>query len=1155
MRKMFRLQLACLAFLTLLCTGHVSAFNTSMYATQSKLATGKWVKVSIPENGVYEITYDELREMGFSNPARVHVYGAGGNRISDELDGTAPDDLKQVPILRTNNKICFYGNGPISFNMVDPSSKTRFLRTFNPYSQVGCYLLTEESTPDVVPTVLPTVTGSTFNDRSTSLNYFYHERELVSVINSGKEMLGEDFSKSRVLVDYYLPHFCDSTIVLQTSIGARTSETGYVNAVIHSGGATDTTAYSQSTSRINSPSSGSYEKYNSASPTDRLILSRPNERGQFEPLLKYTTANGSSTMACLDYFIMTYQQENTLTDAPDNQLLMGYGLVMGTDRFLIPDAPSSTVVWRITNTQTPQEVPTNSYSGASGNGVSFSTELTIRTVFVAFDPAKTLKKISSYEAVANQNLHGMAVPDMLIITTRAYLEQAERLADLHRAIDGIDVAVVTQDQVFNEFSSGTRDGMAYRLLCKMLYDRNSAKFKNLLLFGTGSFDNRELMGPRPNDLLTYQSENSNMEDKSFTCDDFFGYLDDNSGTNISNEMLRIGVGRITCVDVEEARSDVDKIVEYYANPDYGVWRNNAVVTSDSPDQGLYMYQGQGYKNMIDNSLHTGMHVNTVHNSMYPRSAIEPTFAVDRKTATEAKNKMAYLLKDGAYFFTYVGHAGAVSFTKTNKMWTTGDVARTTYRHFPIMSTACCNVAHYDNETRGIAELMFHKRDGGAIALLTSSRMVFSSSNDMLNRYFINALFGYDRTGVMPTLGEAYREAKTSFELPNTNKMSFFLLGDPAIRVNYPVSRFNITHVNGTDVSNEADTVNANISPLLKFEVRAQVVDADGKIDRTFNGDATVMLYDYEDVFTTLSYSTDGVPEDRNIYFDRAKIAEVTGRVVNGQFTGTMIAPQSPLAYNENVMIRVYAHKDNSNYMVNGLTKRVIMRPYDASAVITDTQSPVITNMFVNDAATFAEGAPVPPNSMLYINATDNEGISMEHNSASKSMKLLLDGGKQTYKEVTCYAKIADGGKAVNVEFPLSNLAAGPHTLTYMVSDMLGNTATRTISFLVGEGSLVDLVADKMPAFLDGQVNFAMNTSLTVTPDVTVRVTDATGKLVWKTTASSFPVAWDMKDMNGNKVPAGLYRYYGTYNDGVNYGGTAISNLIVLDALKKAASKH
>ena len=76
--------------LALLCASTAGAFNTSIYATQSKLSTGKWVKISIPENGVYEITYTELREMGFTNPSKVHVYGTGGNRISEQLNGPMP---------------------------------------------------------------------------------------------------------------------------------------------------------------------------------------------------------------------------------------------------------------------------------------------------------------------------------------------------------------------------------------------------------------------------------------------------------------------------------------------------------------------------------------------------------------------------------------------------------------------------------------------------------------------------------------------------------------------------------------------------------------------------------------------------------------------------------------------------------------------------------------------------------------------------------------------------------------------------------------------------------------------------------------------------------------------------------------------------------
>ena len=1148
MRILFRLQVACLAMLALLCASPAGAFNTSIYATQSKLSTGKWVKISIPENGVYEITYTELREMGFTNPSKVHVYGKGGNRISEKLDGSATDDLNQVPILRTGNKICFYGNGPVAFTLSDYSTNPHFTRVFNPYSQVGCYFLTEDAEPDRTPVEKVASPVSEYVNNPLSLGYFFHEYELTSLTSTGKEMLGEDFSRQQVFVDYHLPHLADSTIVVQTAIAAYTTGSMFAGSVLHSGGISDTTLYSQSSSRINQPTN--YVYYNFASPYSKQKLIKPAERGQYEPIITPSADGITASIARLDYFILTYKQENILADAPDNQLLMGYGVTRGQDRFMLPNAPSSTIVWFINNPHSPMVIPTIPYNDEAGTGVSFFSTAVSRSMYVAFDPAKTLKKISGYKPVENQNLHAMQVPDFLIITTDAYLEQANRLADLHRAVDGIDVAVVTQDQVFNEFSSGTRDAMAYRLLCKMLYDRDNSKFKNLLLMGTGSFDNREIMGQHPDDLLTYQSDNSNIENTSFTSDDFFGLLDDNSGTNIPNDKLRIGVGRITCADADEARSDVDKIVEYYANPDYGVWRNNTLVSSDSPDQGEYMFQGQGYQNQIEEDLHTGMHVSTVHNSMYPRSTLEPSFAVARKTATEAKRAMSNYLKSGAYFATYVGHAGPSSFTKQNRMWITGDVARTTYPHYPIFSTACCDVAHYDNDTRGIAELMFHKRDGGAIALLTSSRMVFSSQNDRLNQYFINALFSYDRKGVMPTLGEAYRDSKLGFTSANVNKMSFFLLGDPAMKVNYPISRFNITSVNGTDMTGSQT---AQITPLSRFEIKAQVVDEEGNIDTGFNGDATVSLYDKEKVFTTLSFFGSG---DRDIYVDRPKLAEITGHVTNGMFTGTMIAPRVTLEHlNDTLMmlIRVYAHKTGSDYMVNGFTKQVMMMPFNESTAINDNEAPVITAMYMNDAATFADGSVVAPNSVLYISASDNEGISMQSNSVANTMKLQLDGGKQSYEDVVCYATADDGGKVVKIEFPVSNLTVGLHTLTYTVSDMLGNQASRTISFVVGQGSAADLVADKMPAFLDSDnmISIDVKTELSVLPEMTVRITDALGRLVWMTKAGSFPVTWDMKDMNGNKVPAGLYRYFGTYNDGVNYGGTSIKNLVILEPVKTA----
>ena len=60
------IRLVCLAMVALVGTHLAHAYNPAIYAPTSKLATGKWVKITIPENGMYEITYEEYRRNGLA---------------------------------------------------------------------------------------------------------------------------------------------------------------------------------------------------------------------------------------------------------------------------------------------------------------------------------------------------------------------------------------------------------------------------------------------------------------------------------------------------------------------------------------------------------------------------------------------------------------------------------------------------------------------------------------------------------------------------------------------------------------------------------------------------------------------------------------------------------------------------------------------------------------------------------------------------------------------------------------------------------------------------------------------------------------------------------------------------------------------------------
>ena len=1129
-----------------------SAFPTSHYASNSVLASGKWVKIAVSQNGIYELTQAELAKMGFSNPANVRIYGQGGHMISEVLNGNAYDDLKQVPVLRSNGKICFYANGPVRFTLTNPASATPYYkRTVNTYSTHGYYFLTESSAADKLVPVINNSSQGTVK-RESSLDYDWHEQDLASYSQSGKDLLGEELQNGYFTYNTRLHNLVENTpIYVNTCIGAKTTAAAYIGTTING----NDVPFTSSRAKIYQPSS-TYVYYNSATPVAAMSLAEHSEDIQVTAGL--TCSSGNIISARLDYVTLTYQHKNAFYEGGNGQFRMGLNNITSSQRIEFPENPQNLVVWQIDNPQEPQAYATATYTyteaDEGGNSVTrtvkaFSPAINSQwTQFIAFDPTQTLLKIDSYESVDNQNLHSMTTPDMLIITNKNFHEQAQRIADLHFEVDGLSVAVVDQELIFNEFSSGTPDAMAYRLMCKMLYDRSSSKFKYLLLFGAGSFDNRALIANRDFNILTYKTTTSNDEDYSYTSDDFFGLLDDNSGTNIAADFLRIGIGRFPSANLAEAKSDVDKLVNYVKNPDYGPWRNNIMLSADEGDDGLHAFQAEGVRMLVDNELETNMQTNRVFIGQYPKA--NETWIADetRRTASEAKRRMTDLLSQGQYFASYIGHAGPSTFTKLSHLWTSNDAQSFSYKLLPIFTTAACDVARYDSDQRGIAEHMFHKRDGGAIALLTSSRSVYAESNDALNTAFVRNLFCYNTLGFMPTVGYAYMKAKQSFgNSSNTNKMSFLLLGDPAMQINYPKGLVNITKINDNTLN--GDTV--LLHPLTQVTIEARITDeSKSATDETFNGDVTISLYDQQRYFASYTQRVLGsnLPTTRDCYYSRDLLTEVNTRATNGIIRATITVPRSAMANGQQGLLRIYAHRDDSKDMVNGYTDRLKIASYDETLVTNpDTEAPVINAMYI-DAESFSDGDVVNPNATLFISASDNEGINMQSISLSNSMTLVLDGST-SFSTIKNFAATSQDGK-LTVAFPLSSLTEGKHTLKFTVYDLSGNATSRSINFVVAsEFNSPILAVEESPAI--DKATFTLSHEFETAPSVTLKVIDVNGDIVWSDTATDFPYEWDLTDKSGQRLPAGVYEYYGTVRAGNAYGGTTVNRLIIVEPLKRA----
>lgn len=91
--------------------------KTSRYAEHSVLASGKWVKIRVKDEGVYALTKGKLQQMGFSNPEKVCLYGYNLPILPETYIENMNDDLTEIPVWRRNDgSLLFYTQERLSGN-------------------------------------------------------------------------------------------------------------------------------------------------------------------------------------------------------------------------------------------------------------------------------------------------------------------------------------------------------------------------------------------------------------------------------------------------------------------------------------------------------------------------------------------------------------------------------------------------------------------------------------------------------------------------------------------------------------------------------------------------------------------------------------------------------------------------------------------------------------------------------------------------------------------------------------------------------------------------------------------------------------------------------------------------------------------------------
>ncbi len=996
-----------------------STDDVNGYVDNSVLNTGTWKKIRVDDTGIYKITYAKLKEWGISNPANVGIYGNGGALLPRKNSDYREDDLVENAILHYGDAVYFYAQGPVVWEY--NYSRKMYLHEKHPYSDYSYYFITEkqDASKSIENTDLQPVEYDT--EINQFVDYNYHEENNLNLISSGNKWLGEkfeyysnpsqDFSFSFPNIDLsregniYVALASRSTSSATFKVSCEGTDVG--SRTISSITSGDNLGYFVREGIINT----------SITPVDDDI----------DITIDYN--NATSSIGYLDYISINAYRN---LEFDEDELLFRYvnpNQLEENLKFNIQTTLNSLVLWDVTNPL----IPLNVNTSLSGNDLSFNYTTSNAKEFVAFDTSGSFPAPELVGDVDNQNLHGLENVDFVIVCYPEFEDEAIRLGEIHKEYNGLTYCVATTDQVYNEFSSGKPDVTAIRSFVKMFYDRAGSdedlKPKNLLLFGDGSFDNRP--GSEYCKVITFQSDNSIHQTNSYVSDDYFGLLDDDEGSGITTEKIDIGIGRFPVNTLEEAENAVDKTYRYLYEQSMDSWKSQITFVGDDGDSNIHMEDANKLAEKV-NLLYPKFDINKIYFDAY-----EKIQTSTNATYPDVVDKIEEIVNEGTLIFNYTGH-GSPDVLSSERVVTTDKIKTwQNYNKLPIFVTATCEFSRYDDhETSSAGEQVFTHDLGGGIALYSTTRIVYSSLNYIVNNSFYDNIFELNEEGEPLTLGEIMKLTKHNSG-SSVNKLNFSLLGDPAIQPLYPRYNVNTLTLNNVSVENEIDSLKA----LSHNVIQGEISDALGNVQTDFNGEIYISIFDKRTLMSTLDNTDQGVFQYEDY---TTKVFSGKSEVVNGEFECEFIVPKD-IRYNlDNGKISYYAFSDD-NKEAFGAFDDVLVGGF-SEEIEEDNEGPEIEVLVNNE-----DVKSVGPTPVLYIDLYDESGINTTGNGIGHDITCVLDEDNSNPIILNSYFDPElNSYKKGSITYQLDQLESGEHKVTIKAWDIYNNSSSVSASFKVDE---------------------------------------------------------------------------------------------------------
>lgn len=1111
-------------------------------------ASGTWYKIPILRDGIHVLDSQYLQSLGINvssiDPRNIEIWMGNGYMLAHP-NATARPNFQQVRILvegesdgsfDANDRIIFYQNGPQKHFYNDDLRRWDF--ELHRYSTQNYVFLRIDGANGWRLLDVPANQGQIV-DQSERL--IWKEEELYKSeadIKSGTEWYGQRFttavsSASATILNDTLPDWVpnaagfSSVTLIGRSLGVSSNMKFFVNGQ----GIGETVISSIAELSSIEGVSGISRTFFGAIEAGRVANGILAMQGDFS----HPTSTAS---AFIDQIKIWYPSNFT---AERGRLEIQRPPSSSVERYLVQGFSSQPLAFDITNPLEPQKLHVttqgaNYVVSSVGNG---ARRLVVQNSFL---------RPQSGGLVVSQNIRELITyPQMVIVTSEELLVAAQEFADYRSQKSNMNITIVTQNQIFNEFSSGVPDFVAIRDYLRYVYQQAPSldqRLKYGLFFGDATYDYKNIEGKNgaevlKNHVFTYQTRESLHREFSFGSDDFFGLLDENEGawrTNIAaSEMDRvdIGLGRFPVQTVSEARAMIEKIKMYESAESQGSWRSIFTYVSDDDvsgsknDEDLHLINADVSSQFIDTD-NSGVRVKKIHMLSYT-----PEITTVGRRFPQATNDLIETINEGSLVINYSGH-GDEQLLADERLFESDMISRFTNAARPsIFVTATCSFGRFDDAfgQSGAEKTVLHP-NGGMIAALTTTRVVYTSPTIGNNNFGLNIaisriMSSRDDDGKPFTMGEIFRQVKNESPAVVVNGRKFILLGDPSMRLGLPEQTATLEDVNEIPLANSL-----SLKALDRVMLTGNVLRNGSQLDVSFNGEAEITVYDGSRFvpYPEKSWVDAFCPNDDCGYFIQNDIL-FRGRATleNGAFQSNFILPKDLNFSGRTGRIHAYAKSETSDAVAS--FSDVTFSGTNPNA-INDGRGPII-RMYLNDES-FSNGMLVNPSPTLIVRLQDDSGINTTGSGVGHELMATLNTvPERNFILNEFYDSELNDFTRGGLEFDFPDLPSGTYSLRLRAWDVFNNVNEESVDFVVantGELEIVNLYNYPNPMSMFTNFVFEHNQEAGQELDVLIRIYTLSGRPIAQIVENIISVGnivqipWYGRDNDNAMVANGTYLY-------------------------------